>query len=62
MALSLFNTLTRRVEPLAPLAAPRVTLYTRANGLELRPHRQLSHVLFEDLRRHLKVGLRRFRS
>src|SRR5512145_150401 len=27
-ALSLFNTLTRRVEPLQPLAPPRVTLYT----------------------------------
>ena len=28
MTLALYNTLSRRVEPFAPLAPPRVTLYT----------------------------------
>ena len=41
MSLRLYNTLTRRVEPFAPLQ-PRagVALHLRPHGLQLRPHRE----------------------
>src|SRR5213592_5290179 len=54
--LSLFNTLTRRVEPLAPLAPPRVTLYTCGPTVWDYAHvGNFRTFLFEDLlRRFLK--------
>ncbi len=56
MPLSLFNTLSRRVEPLAPLAPPRVTLYTCGPTVWNYAHiGNFRTFLFEDLlRRHLK--------
>src|SRR5947199_2362257 len=55
MTLALYNTLTRRVEPFAPLAPPRVTLYTC--GPTVWNHAHIGNFrtfLFEDLlRRHL---------
>src|SRR5207247_9346345 len=55
MTLALYNTLTRRVEPFAPLASPRVTLYTC--GPTVWNHAHIGNFrtfLFEDLlRRHL---------
>ena len=56
MAVSLFNTLTRRVEPLTPLAPPRVTLYTCGPTVWNYAHiGNFRTFLFEDLlRRHLK--------
>ncbi len=56
MALSLYNTLTRRVEPLAPLAPPRVTLYTCGPTVWNYAHiGNFRTFLFEDLlRRHLQ--------
>ena len=56
MALSLFNTLTRRVEPLTPLAPPRVTLYTCGPTVWNYAHiGNFRTFLFEDLlRRHLR--------
>src|SRR5947207_10698723 len=50
--LSLFNTLTRRVEPLAPLAPPRVTLYTCGPTVWNYAHiGNFRTFLFEDLLR-----------
>jgi cysteinyl-tRNA synthetase len=56
MAVSLYNTLTRRVEPLVPLAPPRVTLYTCGPTVWNYAHiGNFRTFLFEDLlRRHLK--------
>src|SRR5436305_3244597 len=53
--LSLFNTLTRRVEPLQPLAPPRVTLYTCGPTVWNYAHiGNFRTFLFEDLlRRYL---------
>src|SRR5881398_781543 len=55
MTLALYNTLTRRVEPFAPLAPPRVTLYTC--GPTVWNHAHIGNFrtfLFEELlRRHL---------
>src|SRR5439155_1749722 len=55
MTLALYNTLTRRVETFAPLAPPRVTLYTC--GPTVWNHAHIGNFrtfLFEDLlRRHL---------
>ena len=55
MTLALYNTLTRRVEPFAPLAPPRVTLYTC--GPTVWNHAHIGNFrtfLFEDLlRRYL---------
>src|SRR5439155_24070541 len=49
---SLFNTLTRRVEPLAPLAPPRVTLYTCGPTVWNYAHiGNFRTFLFEDLLR-----------
>ncbi len=49
---SLFNTLTRRVEPLQPLAAPRVTLYTCGPTVWNYAHiGNFRTFLFEDLLR-----------
>src|SRR5216117_3443555 len=49
---SLFNTLTRRVEPLQPLAPPRVTLYTCGPTVWNFAHiRNFRTFLFEDLLR-----------
>ncbi|HJS43546.1 MAG TPA: cysteine--tRNA ligase [Gemmatimonadales bacterium] len=51
-ALSLFNTLTRRVEPLQPLAPPRVTLYTCGPTVWNFAHiGNFRTFLFEDLLR-----------
>jgi cysteinyl-tRNA synthetase len=51
-ALSLYNTLTRRVEPLAPLAPPRVTLYTCGPTVWNYAHiGNFRTFLFEDLLR-----------
>src|SRR6266704_3647245 len=50
--LSLFNTLTRRVEPLVPLAPPRVTLYTCGPAVWNSAHiANVRTFLFEDLLR-----------
>jgi len=50
--LSLFNTLTRRVEPLVPLAPPRVTLYTCGPTVWNFAHiGNFRTFLFEDLLR-----------
>jgi cysteinyl-tRNA synthetase len=50
--LSLFNTLTRRVEPLQPLAPPRVTLYTCGPTVWNYAHiGNFRTFLFEDLLR-----------
>jgi len=56
MALSLYNTLTRRVEPLVPLAPPRVTLYTCGPTVWNFAHiGNFRTFLFEDLlRRYLR--------
>jgi cysteinyl-tRNA synthetase len=56
MPLSLYNTLTRRVEPLVPLAPPRVTLYTCGPTVWNYAHiGNFRTFLFEDLlRRHLR--------
>jgi len=49
---SLFNTLTRRVEPLQPLAPPRVTLYTCGPTVWNYAHiGNFRTFLFEDLLR-----------
>ncbi len=49
---SLFNTLTRRVEPLVPLASPRVTLYTCGPTVWNYAHiGNFRTFLFEDLLR-----------
>src|SRR2546427_5715854 len=49
---SLFNTLTRRVEPLTPLAPPRVTLYTCGPTVWNYAHiGNFRTFLFEDLLR-----------
>src|SRR3989454_12266659 len=49
---SLFNTLTRRVEPLKPLAPPRVTLYTCGPTVWNYAHiGNFRTFLFEDLLR-----------
>src|SRR3989475_6542746 len=55
---SLFNTLTRRVEPLQPLAPPRVTLYTCGPTVWNYAHiGNFRSFLFEDLlRRHLEYA------
>src|SRR6059036_2230248 len=55
MALALYNTLTRRVEPFAPLAPPRVTLYTCGPTVWNYAHiGNFRTFLFEDLlRRYL---------
>ncbi|HEV8266519.1 MAG TPA: cysteine--tRNA ligase [Gemmatimonadales bacterium] len=56
MPLALYNTLTRRVEPFQPLAAPRVTLYTCGPTVWNYAHiGNLRTFLFEDvLRRWLE--------
>ena len=56
MALSLFNTLTRQVEPFTPLQPPRVTLYTCGPTVWNYAHiGNFRTFLFEDLlRRHLR--------
>jgi len=52
MALSLYNTLTRRVEPFAPLVATRVTLYTCGPTVWNYAHiGNFRTFLFEDLLR-----------
>src|SRR5262245_20553651 len=52
MTLALFNTLTRRVEPLTPLAPPRVTLYTCGPTVWNFAHiGNFRTFLFEDLLR-----------
>ena len=58
MALALYNTLTRQVEPFAPLAAPRVTLYTCGPTVWNYAHiGNFRTFLFEDLlRRHLEAA------
>ena len=49
---SLFNTLTRRIEPLQPLAPPRVTLYTCGPTVWNFAHiGNFRTFLFEDLLR-----------
>ena len=55
MTLALYNTLTRRVEPFAPLALPRVTLYTCGPTVWNYAHiGNFRTFLFEDLlRRYL---------
>ena len=55
MTLALYNTLTRRVEPFAPLAPPRVTLYTCGPTVWNYAHiGNFRTFLFEDLlRRYL---------
>src|SRR5438093_4328221 len=55
MAVALYNTLTRRVEPFAPLAPPRVTLYTCGPTVWNYAHiGNFRTFLFEDLlRRYL---------
>ncbi|MGH7646287.1 MAG: cysteine--tRNA ligase [Gemmatimonadales bacterium] len=56
MTLSLYNTLSRQVEPFTPLAAPRVTLYTCGPTVWNYAHiGNFRTFLFEDLlRRHLE--------
>jgi cysteinyl-tRNA synthetase len=58
MTLALYNTLTRRIEPLAPLAPPRVTLYTCGPTVWNYAHiGNFRTFLFEDLlRRHLQYS------
>ncbi len=58
MTLALYNTLTRRVEPFAPLAPPRVTLYTCGPTVWNYAHiGNFRTFLFEDLlRRHLRYS------
>ncbi len=58
MALSLYNTLTRRVEPFTPLRPPRVTLYTCGPTVWNYAHLgNFRTFLFEDLlRRHLEAS------
>src|SRR5438046_9973183 len=52
MTLALYNTLTRRVEPFAPLAPPRVTLYTCGPTVWIYAHSgHFGTFLFEDLLR-----------
>jgi len=52
MSLSLYNTLTRQVEPFAPLAPPRVTLYTCGPTVWNYAHiGNFRTFLFEDLLR-----------
>ena len=57
MALALYNTLTRTVEPFAPLAPPRVTLYTCGPTVWNYAHiGNFRTFLFEDLlRRYLEA-------
>src|SRR5438477_395042 len=58
MTLTLYNTLTRRVEPFAPLAPPpaRVTLYTCGPTVWNYAHiGNFRTFLFEDLLRHRQV-------
>ncbi|HEX9279315.1 MAG TPA: hypothetical protein VF890_01660, partial [Gemmatimonadales bacterium] len=56
MSLQLFNTLTRQVEAFAPLAPPRVTMYTCGPTVWNFAHiGNFRTFLFEDLlRRHLE--------
>jgi cysteinyl-tRNA synthetase len=56
VSLSLYNTLTRRVEPFTPLAPPRVTMYTCGPTVWNYAHiGNFRTFLFEDvLRRHLE--------
>ncbi len=56
MTLRLYNTLTRQIEPFAPLAPPRVTLYTCGPTVYNYAHiGNFRTFLFEDLlRRHLE--------
>jgi cysteinyl-tRNA synthetase len=58
MALALYNTLTRRVEPFQALAPPRVTLYTCGPTVWNYAHiGNFRTFLFEDLlRRHLEFS------
>jgi len=58
MALSLYNTLTRRVEPFTPLRAPRVTMYTCGPTVWNYAHiGNFRTFLFEDLlRRYLEFS------
>ena len=58
MTLALYNTLTRRVEPFAPLAPPRVTLYTCGPTVWNFAHiGNFRTFLFEDLlRRYLEFS------
>ena len=58
MTLALYNTLTRRVEPFAPLAPPRVTLYTCGPTVWNYAHiGNFRTFLFEDLlRRYLEYS------
>jgi len=58
MTLALHNTLTRRVEPFAPLAPPRITLYTCGPTVWNFAHiGNFRTFLFEDLlRRHLEYS------
>ncbi len=58
MSLSLYNTLTRQIEPLVPLAPPRVTLYTCGPTVWNYAHiGNFRTFLFEDLlRRHLEAS------
>src|SRR2546427_13231484 len=58
MALSLYNTLTRRVEPFTPLVPPRVTLYTCGPTVWNYAHiGNFRTFLFEDLlRRYLEFS------
>jgi cysteinyl-tRNA synthetase len=58
MTLALYNTLTRRVEPFAPLAPPRVTLYTCGPTVWNFAHiGNFRTFLFEDLlRRYLEYS------
>ena len=58
MTLALYNTLTRRVEPFAPVAPPRVTLYTCGPTVWNFAHiGNFRTFLFEDLlRRHLEYS------
>src|SRR5881398_1829625 len=56
MTLALYNTLTRRVEPFAPLASPRVTLYTCGPTVWNYAHiGNFRTFLFEDLLRRYLV-------
>jgi len=58
MSLSLYNTLTRQIEPFVPLAPPRVTLYTCGPTVWNYAHiGNFRTFLFEDLlRRHLEAS------
>src|SRR5260370_3576365 len=58
MALALYNTLTRRVEPFTPLVPPRVTLYTCGPTVWNFAHLgNFRTFLFEDLlRRYLEYS------